>query len=153
MADAEEDLMRALTLTQPWATLVALGAKRIETRSWHTKYTGPIAIHAAKGFPRWAKETCWTDPFASLLRPVLENAISTWNDPLLLPTGAVLATANLDGCRFTSDVVGQISEQERALGDYSAGRYAWFLSDVKVFYPPILATGAQGLWRWENPHG
>ena len=50
--------MKVLTLTQPWATLVAIGAKRIETRSWSTKYRGPLAIHAAKGFPAWAKDMC-----------------------------------------------------------------------------------------------
>lgn len=38
--------MKALTLTQPWASLVVLGVKRIETRSWSTKYRGPLAIHA-----------------------------------------------------------------------------------------------------------
>ena len=43
--------MKALTLTQPWASLVAIGAKRIETRSWSTPYRGLLAIHAAKGFP------------------------------------------------------------------------------------------------------
>jgi hypothetical protein len=44
--------MKALTLTQPWATLVAIGAKTIETRSWPTSYRGPLAIHAAKGYPK-----------------------------------------------------------------------------------------------------
>lgn len=39
--------MKALTLWQPWATLVALGVKTIETRSWSTSYRGPLAIHAA----------------------------------------------------------------------------------------------------------
>lgn len=39
--------MKALTLWQPWASLVALGVKTIETRSWSTGYRGPLAIHAA----------------------------------------------------------------------------------------------------------
>lgn len=43
--------MKALSLTQPWATLVAIGAKKIETRSWSTSYRGPVAIHASKGYP------------------------------------------------------------------------------------------------------
>lgn len=30
--------MSILIFTQPWATLVAIGAKRIETRSWSTTY-------------------------------------------------------------------------------------------------------------------
>ena len=39
--------MKVLTLHQPWASLVALGVKTIETRSWSTQYRGPLAIHAA----------------------------------------------------------------------------------------------------------
>lgn len=38
--------MRAITLWQPWASLIAIGAKTIETRSWSTAYRGPLAIHA-----------------------------------------------------------------------------------------------------------
>ena len=33
--------MKAVTVRQPWATLIALGMKRFETRSWQTKYRGP----------------------------------------------------------------------------------------------------------------
>lgn len=40
--------MKALTIRQPWASLVALGVKTIETRSWSTSYRGPLAIHAGK---------------------------------------------------------------------------------------------------------
>lgn len=39
--------MKALTVRQPWATLIAIGAKTIETRSWSTMYRGELAIHAA----------------------------------------------------------------------------------------------------------
>ncbi len=44
--------MRALTLHQPWASLIALGVKTIETRSWSTSYRGPLAIHAGKSVKR-----------------------------------------------------------------------------------------------------
>ena len=40
--------MKAITIWQPWAFLLAMGAKQYETRSWETAYRGPIAIHAAK---------------------------------------------------------------------------------------------------------
>lgn len=39
--------MKTFSLMQPWAMLVALGAKRLETRSWQTHYRGPLAIHAS----------------------------------------------------------------------------------------------------------
>ena len=40
--------MKAITVWQPWASLLVSGRKRYETRSWATSYRGPIAIHAAK---------------------------------------------------------------------------------------------------------
>lgn len=40
--------MKALTLHQPWASLIAAGVKTIETRSWSTRYRGPLAVHAGK---------------------------------------------------------------------------------------------------------
>lgn len=42
--------MKVISLLQPWASLVILGHKKIETRSWNTKYRGDLLIHASK---RW----------------------------------------------------------------------------------------------------
>ena len=81
--------MKTLSFIQPWATLVAIGAKRIETRSFSLGYHGPIAIHASKGFPRWAIELCFAEPFRSAL------SAAGIKQPADLPRGAVLATANL----------------------------------------------------------
>lgn len=38
--------MKALSVRQPWASLIASGHKSIELRSWSTKYRGPILILA-----------------------------------------------------------------------------------------------------------
>ena len=43
--------MKALTVRQPWASLIAVGAKRVETRSWPTAYRGPRAIHVGMHAP------------------------------------------------------------------------------------------------------
>ncbi len=43
--------MKAITLHQPWASLVAQGIKTIETKSWSTHYRGRLAIHASKRIP------------------------------------------------------------------------------------------------------
>jgi hypothetical protein len=43
--------VKCLTVRQPHAQLIVLGPKRIETRSWATKYRGPLVIHAAKQRP------------------------------------------------------------------------------------------------------
>lgn len=40
--------MKALSIWEPWASLIACGTKRIETRSWSTEYRGPLLICAAQ---------------------------------------------------------------------------------------------------------
>jgi activating signal cointegrator 1 len=137
--------MKALTLTQPWASLVALGEKRIETRSWSTNYTGLLAIHAAKSFPGWAKEACKEEPFYSSLR--VPHANYCYPELCL---GHVLCTVNLMGCRRTEDVRKQLTPKELAFGDYEDGRFAWFLTITALYGKPIPARGSLGLWEWNE---
>jgi hypothetical protein len=150
--------MKTLSLTQPWASLVAIGAKRVETRSWTTSYRGPIAIHAAKGFPKWAKETVWQEPFLQRLRDaeiIRFNIFAGYagEGEGSFPLGAVIATANLVDIwrveKASEPQSWRLSADEIAFGDYSRGRYAWFLSDVKQLPEPIPARGALGLWEWD----
>ena len=126
--------MRAISLWQPWATAVALGVKKVETRHWSTRYTGPIAIHAAK---RWAKPE---RDFAAV-----EHALGRL--PKHLPFGAIIATATLMGCRMAQDVGHQVGAIERMYGDYAHGRFAWFLTDVIAFDEPIPFPGARGFFN------
>ena len=149
--------MKCLTLTQPWASLVVLGAKRIETRSWYTAYRGPLAIHASKGYPGKARRLCFLPPFAMTL---VEHGLIY---PEMLPLGRILCITSLEDCvpthnRFfagyqeqLSPKLGILSAKEIAFGDYSAGRFAWFFGAVvKVFDPPIYAKGSLGLWEWKE---
>lgn len=129
--------MRCLTLSQPWATLVALGLKKVETRPWTVRYRGPLAIHAAKGFPKFARE------FAEE-----ERAIGRF--VAKCPLGAVVAIARLAEIRPALEVAQEISPLERLYGDYSPGRFAWILEDVQALPEPIPAKGALGLWEWSQ---
>jgi activating signal cointegrator 1 len=85
--------MKALTLTQPWATLVASGAKTIETRSWSTKYRGLLAVHAAASRPALGQ----VGPY--VIRDLAgDRVIHGEGTPLVtksLPLGAVIATCRL----------------------------------------------------------
>lgn len=144
--------IRILSLWQPWASLIALGLKRYETRSWATPYRGKIAIQAAK-------------------RPVDSDGIRVWlkaqelaevmGDPrfhtyLNLPLGCIVAVADLSDCRMmdlkystlTENLYAYINEQsdlERAVGDWQPGRYAWKLENIRPIAEPIPCRGAQGL--------
>ena len=154
--------MKALTLTQPWATLVAIGAKKIETRSWNTSYRGPLAIHAAKGFPAWAKDICLTEPFFSVLRSENLAGVGTGNGWLAdFPLGAIVATCELVHVKQIDELthfpacrafawqkrLWKLETQERAFGDYSMGRFMWLLENVVVLPEPIPAKGALSLWE------
>lgn len=96
--------MKALTLWQPWASLVALGVKRIETRSWSTRYRGRIAIHAAADIHMSVNATLGIGTY----RVWNEGGVVWWldnrqRDPESdqywpLPFGAVVATADLVDC-------------------------------------------------------
>lgn len=133
-----------LSLTQPWATLVAIGAKTFETRSWQTGYRGTLAIHASKGFPRDCQELCATEPFLSaLLRVGYQNTRE-------LPRGQVIAAVYLMSCISTDDWHPAFGSDEYNFGDYSLGRYAWSFDDA-VRIKPFDAKGSLGIWRLPRP--
>jgi hypothetical protein len=133
--------IKAISLWQPWATLVAIGAKHYETRHWPTGYRGPLAIHAAK---RWTPEQgdlCITEPFRTALRGF----------HLRLPLGELLAICDLAGCFTTNYPPPGISGDEIAFGDWSPGRFAWRLENVRCLTPPIPWKGSQGFFEVELP--
>jgi hypothetical protein len=127
--------MKALSLTQPWASAIMLGYKKIETRSWKTSYKGRIAIHAAKGFPTWARE------FAEV-----ERALG--RIPGKLPFGAIIGFVRICGMQKTQSL-SNISGLERLYGDYSPGRWAWFLDDIEPLPDDkiVPCKGMLGLWE------
>jgi len=132
--------LKAVTLTQPWASAIALGHKRIETRSWGPHYRGPIAIHAATALPLYARRFAET-----------ERALGRC--PARLPLGAIVATAELVDVLPTQEALarGLVSALERLYGDFSAGRFAWFLANVTALAIPVPARGSLSLWNWEVP--
>jgi len=90
--------VKAITIRQPWATLIALGVKTIETRSWRTHYRGPVAIHAGAAMPIRGPIGAWVVALDDVQErmPKLEH----WEAGFVydLPIGAVIATATLADC-------------------------------------------------------
>lgn len=131
--------MKAVSLWQPWATLIAIGAKRIETRNWPAPRSivgQRIAIHAAKRTSElWI---CQEPPFNEYVHEAE------------LPLGAVIATAVIARCVEMNEL--SIAELERtrpheaAFGHYAIGRFAWVLRDVVQLPEPVSFRGAQGVF-------
>src|SRR3954466_13347819 len=131
--------MKCLTLMQPWATLIAVGAKRVETRSWATAYRGPLAIHASVRLPAAARALFAREPFAPAFR---QAGILRAED---FPLGKVLAVCRLVECQRIT-VENWPAEPEASFGDYTPGRWAWLLDDVELLEEPVPARGKLGLW-------
>ncbi len=158
--------MKVISLLQPWAILVALDLKGIETRSRASNHRGPLAIHASKGFPVWARELCALEPFKTALFGENGRFIS-YHD---LPLGAVLATCQMmECCLIKEDGLYKLfpgqphrkpeyygplpGEPERSFGDYTPGRYAYIWDEPKLLPKPVPAKGMLGLWEWTPPEG
>lgn len=137
--------MRVLPLWQPWASLIACGAKRVETRSWEAQsLVGErIAIHAAKTTQEL--DLCATEPFSRYV-PERDR----------LPLGAIVCTAVLDRIKpITAETAAELEErlpEEFAFGDYTPGRFAWVLRDAELITPPVAHRGKQGIGYVHDNH-
>lgn len=156
--------MKALSLWQPWASLMMTDAKRFETRSWSTNYRGPLVICAAKGgIPKG--ELIWQMvhwSMQSALGPLvgkpcylptdeeLKNGTGwKWNgvDAKDLPMGAALGIVELYDCVPTDTLMQSEIRTERFYGNYELGRFAWMTRLVEVFKVPVPCKGKQGLFE------
>jgi hypothetical protein len=131
--------MKALSIQQPWATLVVQGCKHIETRTWPTYYRGPLLIQASSRFrkPQW--DLCREPPFQECLAAA---GVQRLRD---LPLGCVVGTVNLIDCVPVSDLGDELELRERCFGDFRDGRYAWLLADP-LACTPCRCVGQLGLF-------
>ncbi len=138
--------MKALSLLQPWATLVVMGIKQIETRSWSTAYRGPLLIHASKGkageiFAQDAPFKKYIPNFKQLPFGYIIGKV-TLTDVIRIGTGTLLHTSD--------EMMNNLTMEEKAFGDYTAGRFAWMLQDAVAFKTPLGARGSLTLWEFDE---
>jgi len=124
--------MKAISVWEPWATLIAMGLKQYETRSWKTFYRGPLLICASQ------KRLPFTE-----ISTILSMVNLTPND---LSYGKALAIVDLTDVFPTENLFIQNRYIEQKFGDFSPGRYAWKLENIRQIKEPILIHGRQGLF-------
>ncbi len=129
--------MRAISLHQPWATLIALGIKQTETRHWSTPFRGQTAIHAALvwGPTQRAAAACFAEEHpghAELLR-----------NP---PRGGIVAVTDLVDCyKFFMELPLYVTGADYNAGNMSPGRFGWRLEGtVAIDFVP--EKGRQRFW-------
>jgi len=151
--------MKAITITQPWATLIAIGAKSIETRSWSTEHRGPLAIHSAKrlgwvGGMKGYRKICASEPFRTMLQARAAEHVRVDRSPdeqteaPPTPMGCVIAFCELVEVVPVTQLK-NLSAHEKAFGDYTPGRFGWILNHVRILPKPIPAKGKLGLWEFQ----
>ncbi len=125
--------MKTLTIRQPYVQAILSGLKQYETRSWKTNYRGKLFIHAGR-----AKMTL-----------SLQELVRKYNFQNII-TGAILLECELVDCiLITKDFRQQQTQAEFDFGDWTTGRYAWKLINIKPIPTPIKTTGQLGLWNFE----
>ena len=146
--------MKVLSILQPYASLVVHGYKKIETRSWNTKYRGELLIHASVS----KKSMSLMDNYE------FERHIHH-NGKIVFPFGAIIGKVNLvaveptEVLHFTDSISDgyktewTIQEEfggasELAFGDYSPNRFGWLLSNPILFNEPIPCKGQLGIWNY-----
>lgn len=142
---------RAITVHQPWATLIAQGRKTLEARARPTSYRGPLAIHAGLAVHEGAREA------VALCEEQGEIPRYTY------PAGALVAVVELVDCRpwrtgTLADLCADLDAQEGALFELPAtlaegrealrgkGAWLWVLRDARPLPRPLPCRGQQGLW-------
>ncbi|MFF0015198.1 hypothetical protein [Streptomyces sp. NPDC005374] len=123
--------VRALTIRQPWAALIAAGRKPVENRSWAVPagFTGPLLIHAG------TKDDAdgWAVPG---VREALEAAPDSGRG---LVYGAIIAVVDRVTCHRDEGCCAD------RWGEH--GAWHWVLEGVTALASPISATGRLSLWR------
>lgn len=137
--------MKAITIIQPWATLLATGTKQFETRSWNTNQRGLFAIHASK-------RTKVSDAAFSALYDEIHEVfdhlhLSSPND---LAYGAVVGAARLVACHSTDELWKNVTETELNLGDWSPNRFAWDFREAYLLPTALPYRGQQGIWEFPD---
>jgi activating signal cointegrator 1 len=130
--------MKAISIRQPWTWLIMQGFKRYETRSWKTNHRGPILICAAKHKMSLAeREEMMSHNHA------LGCLIDEYEQ---MPFGKAVCVATLSECIATEDLWFVDYVTEIHLGDFSSGRFAFLLTDIRPIKPFPL-SGALGIFN------
>lgn len=164
--------VKCLSILQPWASLCVTGEKRIETRSWNTKYRGELYIHAS------ASKKCINmaaHPYFCDCLPikVTQQQFSKTDiivpDVAKFPFGAIIGKVDLIDVETADSLIGRelpdlprptifipslreewfVNEKEESFGDYSSNRFGWLLANPVMFDKPIPAKGKLGIWNYE----
>ncbi|MBR1198849.1 ASCH domain-containing protein [Bradyrhizobium sp. AUGA SZCCT0158] len=135
------DVIKAISMWQPWASLWLTPNKRHETRHWKTPHRGKLLVHAAKKLV--------TDLDEDLLGILSATFGDQWQSRLRY--GAIIGMVDLVDVIPTEKIVAGFrwTDEQRtdnACGNFDDGRFGWRRSTYWVFPRPIPYRGRQSMF-------
>lgn len=136
--------VRCISLWQPWASLMACGAKILETRSWGTSVRGEVYIHAAQTLK--GIRSLKGAPQVPAMEAALGIPYDQWEKQL--PFGAVIATGELADTQ-PAEQAALAHPDQVPFGDFGAGRWVHCYEKLKRCLPIVPMNGKQGFFKAE----
>jgi len=132
--------MKAITIKQPWASLICEGIKDIENRSWRTKFRGRILIHASANSIKYFSAL---DFFGEERLKVIKEKTGYVPE---LPISSIIGSVEIIDC---------VSKTYNRKGDTTSiwadeGQWHWVLANPILFPEPISVKGKQSFWDYPN---
>jgi hypothetical protein len=135
--------MQCLTVKQPWASLLVLGATHYIVRPWRTTHLGPLAIHASAKLPAGNVELCCDPEIRKLLRH------GGFDYAMELPRQAILGQVHLIDCFVLSQSTRTMLDAHDSavrFGLAQDGLCVWVCAAAQVFPRPIPYLGRLGIY-------
>lgn len=121
--------MRALSIKQPWASLIVRAGKDIENRDWRTNFRGIVAVHAsAKLEHSEMQDAC------GLMRQFIPGFSAERFELDVFPLGSIIGAVQIVDC------------VERSDSPWFLGVHGFVLAGAVAFERPLPCRGALGFW-------
>lgn len=141
--------MKALSIKQPWASLIAHGIKDIENRTWATKFRGTIYIHAS-GKPSFNNLTL-NLTHDQIDKIVLGDFCQLDSRSIAYPKSAIIGTVDIVDCVINHRSIWAEATETSAGHVIDHIVYNWVLANPVLFEKPILnVKGKLSLWEFDR---
>jgi len=132
-------MVKCITICQPWPWAIVWKLKRIENRTWPTKWRGLLCIHAGLSEK-------WLGGYASI-----GNGPEPEKSGLVF--GAIVGVVDMSACLARAEVslgklksAGLSEAEAQAQRLYAEGPWCHIYTHVRRFVEPVPYKGAQGLF-------
>lgn len=137
--------MKALSIKQPWASLIAHGIKDIENRTWNTKFRGRIYIHASGKLINIPPIHLLTIEQQKMVLSEYEKGIFPWHNPV----SAIIGEVDIIDCIMNHESIW--AEKTDFSKEDPQSIWNWVLANPILYEKPILnVKGKLSFWDWNS---